>query len=735
MTRSQASAAPATVPEIDGYRLERRLGEGGMAEVWAAVQLSLGRAVAIKILAADPRTGEEAALRFEREARTIARLEHPNIVGIFDVGRTADGRAYYSMPLLPGGDLAARDLRARPSEILRVLRAILAGLAHAHVAGIVHRDIKPANVLFDRNDIPQLADFGIARSREDDARVTTERQTIGSSAYMSPEQARSADVDARADLYSVGIVCYELLTGDVPYHGVDALAVALAHVEQPIPRLPRTKRAWQPFIDRALAKRPEDRFQTATDMLHALDEVQRALRTSERDTAPLPGLPPPAPSARRTGVRGPRSGLVLALGAAALALAALLWNGLGRDGAETATEASVRDAPARGGPAAGSLDLDQRRQLHDQAAALLALGQALLPAEASAAARYATLLADRDDDAAARNGLARALDLAAVQAEQALAADDGARAAALHAAARPYGVTSPEALGAFDARYVAALAARLDQALARGDGGILTRLQAALAPVGTDGPELAPRLARLGALPTAGARLADPRGLPLRWVPASERAAALAVTETEITRGQWRSFVSERPRAAAGCRDPGNLLGFLARRDWRDPGFAQADDHPVVCVTPEDARAYAAWLSARTGRRYRLPSAAEWRRITAGQPARGCRDGNVRDRSAGGSDRFDCRDGHAETAPVGAPATGPYAIAGLVGNVREWLADCAQRSGNRCEAHAVAGSSWRSGPGDGLLAVGEAASDRGWTDIGFRLVRELDADGPPPPAR
>lgn len=716
------------VPEITGYRLDRRLGEGGMAEVWAAEQLSLGRAVAIKILASDPRNGDEAALRFEREARTIARLEHPNIVGIFDVGRTADGRAYYSMPLLPGGDLAARDLRARPSEILRVLRGVLSGLAHAHGAGIVHRDIKPANVLFDRNDIPQLADFGIARSRHDESRVTTERQTIGSSAYMSPEQARTADVDARADLYSVGVVCFELLTGDLPFHGPDALAVALAHLEQPIPRLPRAQRAWQSFLDLALAKHPDARFQSATDMLVALDAVQRDLRTSERDTAPLPGLPGlPLPAPRAVARQARPGWRALGIGVTVLVVASLGFMLVAsRPGGSPANESTA---------AAAAPDLATRQRLHAEADALLALGQALTPAGENAAQRYAELIAGDPTDAAARNGLVRAIELAAVQAVQALDEGDGARHADLVQRARAHAEASPEAVAALEQRTRTTLIERLDAAIANADGRATAALTAAAKAHGDGQPDLSARLAQLAALPAAGARLADPQGPPLRWLPAAGGAPALAIGETEVTRGQWRAFVTAQPRTASACRAPGNLLGFLSQRDWRDPGYAQDDSHPVVCVSHADARAYAAWLSARTGRTYRLPTAAEWRRISAGQPARGCRDGNVRDRSEGGGDRYDCRDGHAETSPAAGPATGPYAIAGLVGNVREWLADCRERdAGNDCAERAVAGSSWRSGTDDELLGVDGADGERGWTDVGFRVVREVGLHGPPPRA-
>jgi formylglycine-generating enzyme required for sulfatase activity len=461
-------------------------------------------------------------------------------------------------------------------------------------------------------------------------------------------------------------------------------------------------------------------------MLVALDAVQRDLRTSERETAPLPGLGLPAPLPMQAARRHPAAMLAAGVGAVALlawALFALLPDGGSRSGTSSVTAES---AP---------LDLAARQRLHGEADALLALGQALTPAGENAGQRYAELIAADPADAAARNGLARAIELAASQAVQALDEADGARHADLVLRARAHAEASPEAVAALEQRTRTALVERLDAAVASADGRRADALTAAAAAHGSEQPELAQRLARLAALPAAGARVADPQGPPLRWLPASGNAPALAVGETEVTRGQWRAFVTAQPRDASACRAPGNLLGFLSQRDWRDPGYAQDDSHPVVCVSHADARAYAAWLSARTGRSYRLPTAAEWQRISAGQPARGCRDGNVRDRSEGGGDRFDCRDGHAETAPASGPATGPYAIAGLVGNVREWLADCRERgAGNDCAERAVAGSSWRSGTGDALLGVDGADGVRGWTDVGFRVVREIGTDGPPPRA-
>jgi len=138
----------------------------------------------------------------------------------------------------------------------------------------VHRDVKPENVLFDKLDRPLLADFGIALSDSlHQPRVTREGATIGSSGYMSPEQARSQPLDGRSDIYSLGVLCYELLTGEMPFRGPDTLSVALAHIENPVPRLPQLRRHWQPFVDKAMAKRPEARFQNAEEVLAALDVI------------------------------------------------------------------------------------------------------------------------------------------------------------------------------------------------------------------------------------------------------------------------------------------------------------------------------------------------------------------------------------------------------------------------------------------------------------------------------
>jgi len=282
-----ANAENGAIPQIPGYQVTRLLQHGGMADVYLGTQTSLQRPVAIKVLAADRSQGEETIARFEHEARIIARLDHPHIVGIYDVGTTADGRLYYTMPYLPRGDLG--DRRVDESGVVALLRALCGALGYAHEHGIVHRDVKPGNILFDQRDRPLLADFGIALTTRDMSRVTREGSTIGSGGYMSPEQARGLPLDGRADLYSLGVVAYELLSGDLPFHGPDTLSMALAHVEEPIPRLSAQRARWQAFIDTAMAKNPEDRFATAAQMAAALDEIEANIenRRAAESAAPV----------------------------------------------------------------------------------------------------------------------------------------------------------------------------------------------------------------------------------------------------------------------------------------------------------------------------------------------------------------------------------------------------------------------------------------------------------------
>lgn len=279
--------------QIPGYLMQREIGAGGMARVFLATQTSLDRDVAVKVmspaLAADPSFSK----RFMREARVIASLQHPNIVAIYDIG-SIDHLHYFTMQLLPGGDLAQR-LRdgIKEAELKSVLDGISRALAFAHERGIVHRDVTPGNIMFDAAQNPVLTDFGIARTNSGSTKITHTGVSIGTSSYMSPEQARGQDTDARSDLYSLGALVFEALTGKPPYTGGDSFAVAYAHVFEPIPALPPALAHWQTFINRALAKKPEDRFADGHAFRAGLDLVpNHHLTIPQRSATLLPAAEP-----------------------------------------------------------------------------------------------------------------------------------------------------------------------------------------------------------------------------------------------------------------------------------------------------------------------------------------------------------------------------------------------------------------------------------------------------------
>ena len=334
-------------PEIAGYRLLRILGHGGMSTVYLGQQLSLGREVAIKLMRKEALTDEIGRRRFENEARTIARLDHPHIVHIHEVGRTKEGQPYHVMPVLPRGHLGKRNLTRDESRVREILEALLSALAYAHSRGVIHRDVKAENVLFDEADRPMLTDFGIALRRGYGSRVTTAGVAVGSTAYMAPEQARGTEVDLRADLYSLGVLAWEMLVGKLPYIAEDGLSMALKHVQDPIPRLPPHLGHWQRFFDRALAKSPIERFTDAQDMLETMRRVPHAQRQPLR-----------AAYARLRGRIGPKQVLAAAVIAAiGVGAIAMLWR-VDRNSAErrlASIIATSEDRPAQA-PGSGGID-------------------------------------------------------------------------------------------------------------------------------------------------------------------------------------------------------------------------------------------------------------------------------------------------------------------------------------------------------------------------------------------
>ncbi len=296
------------------YEILQELGRGGMAIVFKAKEKELDREVAIKVLPFSLAFDKEFVERFQREARTSAKLEHPNIIPIYRVGKS--GRViYFIMKFLRGKPLS-NVLAARgalpPTEIRRILADVARALAYAHKSGIVHRDIKPDNIMFDEHGHAVVTDFGIAKAATG-GKLTGTGMSIGTPHYMSPEQAKAQPLDGRSDIYSLGVVAYQCLTGAVPFDGEDSFSIGYKHIMEELPTPPidsHEKRQLFEIIRRMMAKLPDQRFQTADELVPVL-ESGRAVTFTTDATMALPSLggrlasAPTTPLPRATGTRPP----------------------------------------------------------------------------------------------------------------------------------------------------------------------------------------------------------------------------------------------------------------------------------------------------------------------------------------------------------------------------------------------------------------------------------------------
>jgi serine/threonine protein kinase len=317
-----AQLAPMQPDDLIGeslghYEILDLVGEGGMARVYRAKQTRLDRVVAVKVLPPQFASDRDFVERFQQEARAMAQLAHANIVTVHDAG-SARGRLYIVMEYLNGGNLKQR-MMAKPldlNEVLLVVRQMGDALQYAHEHQIIHRDVKPMNVLLD-NQTPVdphdsrlppiqrtvLSDFGIAKVMQASLTLTRVGAGVGTPEYMSPEQCQGVPIDSRADIYALGCLLYEMLTGQTPFVADNYTALAHAHVYEqppaPMTRNPRISPAVQAVVLRALAKNPAERFQSAREMVNSFQQAVA-------EQAPLPSAPPVG--AAWTSVRCPRCG-------------------------------------------------------------------------------------------------------------------------------------------------------------------------------------------------------------------------------------------------------------------------------------------------------------------------------------------------------------------------------------------------------------------------------------------
>lgn len=264
--------------QIQGYEIEFEIGRGGMSTVYLAVQQSLGRRVALKVLAQEIENDDEFVHRFKKEGHILAQLLHPNIVTIHDIGISEDGHLFLSIEYLSGGTLRDKIKQGLTFDsAIHIVRSIAKALEYAHERGIIHRDIKPSNIMFRHDGTPVLTDFGVARVVGSQTIHTTTGLMIGSPGYMSPEQAMGESATIQSDLYSLGVILYEMLSGHPPYKEDNPIAVTLKHLYDPIPDLPKEHADLQSIFNKLLAKKSSDRYKNAGEFLKALNEHRQSV--------------------------------------------------------------------------------------------------------------------------------------------------------------------------------------------------------------------------------------------------------------------------------------------------------------------------------------------------------------------------------------------------------------------------------------------------------------------------
>lgn len=304
---------------VGGYQIVEELGQGGMATVYRAHQLSMNRDVALKVLPRQLMNQSNSLDRFQQEVKIVARLEHRAIVPVHDYGEH-DGLPYIVMRCMDGGsvDLLLANGPIAPERTLAILRQIAPALDYAHQQGVLHRDLKPSNILLDANGDAYLTDFGIARIVGENPKPLTTTGVVGTPSYMSPEQAQGHPLDGRSDVYALGVVLFEMLTGVRPFEGETPYSVAVKHVTEPPPSAcainPRLPRTVEQVLNRALEKHRELRYRTAGELADALQAALSAgtaslingqQPTTDRQLSDPSPMPTPGPGMPIEAVRSP----------------------------------------------------------------------------------------------------------------------------------------------------------------------------------------------------------------------------------------------------------------------------------------------------------------------------------------------------------------------------------------------------------------------------------------------
>lgn len=803
--------------QIPGYRIIRKINQGGMSTVYLAIQLSVGREVALKVMSpalnADPVFSE----RFQREANIVGQLSHPNIVSIYDIGRYKNLN-YIAMDYLPGGsvhDKMATGLST--SEILRIVREMALALDLAHEKGYIHRDIKPENILFRENNSAVLSDFGVAKTVSSASQMTNAGMVVGTPHYMSPEQARGKAIDGRSDIYSLGVVFYEMLTGTVPYKAEEAVAIAIKHLTAPIPKLPPQYSLYQKLLNTLLAKDPDDRFQRGREIVAAIDELDATLSGSRPRY--MSNTEPSAmhiASLFKALVLTSYAALSAQIKAAVAEMARWRWSpkrGFYRRPDSTVTE--VRTNPDSGeNDRTTVVSTRIQKAAYFQAAnhragfsiarvlSIVLVVGSLWFTFSVALVRF-SLPAENHYPVALRNAAifsAALLNQRDLTAPVIIESDEPEPVATASTLPQPV-LRTPEPAA------VEPTPPEIDESSETPEIDTEEETAEAMkpAPEPEPEPEPAPRFA-LTVNPepvSARVRILNIKekyqpGIPLlpdrylvevtadgyhtykEWIRMGTQDRALDVSlrkvvvpgtvfKNELANGDQGPEMVIIPAGSFTMGNKGSSITMPERRVTIDQPFAvsrfeitfadfdkyltannlgQPDDErwgrgsrPVINVSWQQAQAYVEWLSESTGKKYRLPTEAEWEFL-----ARANSDGDYW-WSGDAKKRANCRNGcqsdyaglfTAKTAPVGSYNANGFGVHDTSGNVAEWVEDCFQNHYlsaprdasavklSQCDLRSVRGGSMKDSAKDITVHHREGRiPTKAYNDVGFRVVVEL----------
>ena len=686
--------------QIPGYTLIKKINSGGMATVYLATQHSVGRTVALKIMKPSLDKDPEFHQRFQREATIIGQLSHPNIIPIYDIGRHEEHN-YISMEFLPKGSLDEKIADGMTTEFaLKITLGIAAALEHAHSKGYVHRDIKPENILFREDDSPVLTDFGIARTIKSKANMTQVGTVIGTPYYMSPEQAKGEFSDGRSDLYSLGVMLYEMLTGNRPFHADSSLALGIKHIHEQAPKLPVHLFVLQPILDKLLAKKPDQRFQTARELIAALEPIANnkslLLNSSTKPFLLFKSLTNLVLQKLQTVadqlVHLPNAMLHKIRGEPAITTSSHLdqtWVASPTTSHTTTTEI-FSDARTKRRWVYGALGL----------VALLSLGAIFFDEQPNTNPREQWNQLSANDNKNAHEDLLP-LTINPIPAE--------ARIRILNIKEK-YSSGMPLVAAAYHIEI--------------SHPGYTTK---------TKWIRLNERNQTWDIALQKATHITNSNQLPLPEmveVYGGQFLMGNANTDNAKTITLNNNFLISRYEITFNEYDFFALATNRALPD--DMGWGRGE-RPVINISWDDAIAYTNWLSKTTGKHYRLPTAEEWEFAARGNTTSSYWWGNNEDDA---EERANCRYGckslwasffNNKTQPVGSYPPNDFGIHDTAGNVAEWVNDCAVKTlTSACLKRAVRGGSFTSKV-ESITAYSQVAitASKSRKSIGFRLAQEI----------